>query len=447
VNASKLANYTNVKARELWTTLYLCAKENPKRRFHCLYDKVYRPDIIAEAWRRVKSNKGSGGIDKQTIETIVYEYGESKFLNEIYLELRQKSYHPQPVLRTYIPKGNGKTRPLGIPTIKDRVVQMATKMVIEPIFEADFKDCSYGFRPKKNAHQAMAKIRKTSKKAYWVVDLDIQGYFDAINHEKLMKLIEMRISDRRILKLIRKWLEAGVMEDDQFHETKVGSPQGGVISPLLSNIYLNYMDTIWLKDFSHLGELVRYADDLVILCRTKHQALESIRVVKAIMSKLDLTLSKEKSKLVNIWGNSEGFDFLGFHNRRFPVLNKGGSKIFVLSHIPSKKAMKNMRTKIKEFTEPRNKLYWDLQDMIEGLNRKVTGFKNYYLLSPIAKKWLNRIDWYILERLTLFWNKKKNRRNKHARVGEVIKLTNGKLKNWRLRKYVTLKKEGHRKAV
>jgi RNA-directed DNA polymerase len=428
VNASKLANYTDVKARELWTTLYLCAKENPKRKFHALYDKVYRPDILAEAWRRVKANKGSGGVDKQTIEEIIHQYGESKFLNEIYLELKHKTYHPQPVLRTFIPKGEGKVRPLGIPTIKDRVTQMATKMVIEPIFEADFKDYSFGFRPKKNAHQAMAKIRKASKNAYWVVDVDIQGYFDSINHEKLMRLVEMRINDRRILKLIKKWLEAGVMEDAQFHETNVGSPQGGVISPLLSNIYLNYMDTVWMKQFTHLGEIVRYADDFVILCKTKQQAMDSIRVIRTIMSKLDLTLSREKSKLVNIWSNKEGFDFLGFHNRKFPVLNKGGSKVFVLAHIPSKKAMKNMRAKIKDFTEPRNKLYWDIKDMIEGLNRKVIGFRNYYLLSPIAKKWLNRIDWYIVERLTLFWNKKRNKRHKHARVGEVIKLTKGTLK-------------------
>lgn len=428
MNASKLANYTDVKARELWKTLYLCAKENPRRRFHALYDKVYRPDILAEAWRRVKANKGSGGVDKQTIKEIVDQYGERNFLNEIYLELKNKTYHPQPVLRTFIPKGDGKVRPLGIPTIKDRVVQMATKMVIEPIFEADFKECSFGFRPKKNAHQAMARVRKACKNSYWVVDVDIQGYFDAINHEKLMKLVEMRINDRRILKIIRKWLEAGVMEDSKFHETILGSPQGGVISPLLSNVYLNYLDTVWMKNFSHLGVLVRYADDFVILSKKKQQAMESIQVIKSMMGKLDLTISKEKSKLVNIWGDKEGFDFLGFHNRKFPVFNKGGSKVFVLAHIPSKKAMKNMRKKIKEFTEPRNKLYWDMKDMIAGLNRKIIGFRNYYLLSPMAKKWLNRIDWYVLERLMLFWNKKRNRKYKHARIGEVIKLTNGSLK-------------------
>lgn len=257
MNASKLANYTDVKARQLWTTLYFCAKENPKRRFHALYDKIYRPDILAEAWKRVKRNKGSGGVDGQTIDKIVQEYGERRFLNEIYLQVKQKEYHPSPVRRTLIPKADGKQRPLGIPTIKDRVVQMATKMVIEPIFEADFKDCSFGFRPKRNAHQAIAQIRKASKYTSWVIDVDIKGYFDNINQSKLMKLVEMRISDKRVLKLIRKWLEAGVMEDGQFRNTETGTPQGGVISPLLANIYLNYMDTIWEKKFSHLGKLIR----------------------------------------------------------------------------------------------------------------------------------------------------------------------------------------------
>ncbi|WP_134687563.1 group II intron reverse transcriptase/maturase [Brevibacillus migulae] len=425
MNASKLANYTNVKARQLWTTLYLCAKENPKRRFHALYDKIYRPDILAEAWRRVKSNKGSGGVDGQSIQKIVEGYDESRFLNEIYMDLKQKKYRPLPVKRTFIPKPDGKERPLGIPTIRDRVVQMATKMIIEPIFEADFKECSFGFRPKKNAHQAVAQIRKASKKAYWVVDVDIKGYFDNINQEKLMKLVEMRINDRRVLKLIRNWLRAGVMEDDQFHETEWGTPQGGVISPLLANIYLNYMDTIWEKQFSHLGKLIRYADDFVVMCRTKDEALESIKVIKAILNKLDLNVSKEKSKLVNIWDNTSGFDFLGFHHRKFPVLIKGGNKVYVMSHIPSNKAMKNMRRKIKEYTEPRNKLFWSLNDMVEGLNRKLQGFKNYYFISPIAAKWGSRIDWYVIKRLTLYWNKKRNKRNKHGRMGEVIMQTKG----------------------
>ncbi len=427
MNAGKLANYTNGKAQRLRSTLYLCAKESPTRRFHALYDKIYRPDILAEAWKRVKSKNGSGGIDRQTIDEIVYDYGEREFLNELYLELKENQFRPNPVRRTYISKGNGKTRPLGIPTIKDRVAQMATKLVLEPIFETDFQDCSYGFRPKRNAHQAIAKIKKASKKSAWVVDADIKGYFDNINQDKLMRLVKMRISDRRVLKLIRKWLRAGIMEDGHFRDSVTGVPQGGVISPLLSNIYLNVLDSLWNKKFAHLGQIVRYADDFVIMCSTKQQALESIQVLRGIMKKLNLTLSPEKSRLVNIWDNTDGFDFLGLHHRKFPILIKGGYQIHVMSHIPSKKAMKKMREKIKEYVGKNNKLSLDIEDFIIGLNRKLQGFKNYYLTSPIAKKWLNRIDWYVLERLTIFWNRKRNKRHKHSKMGEVIEMTKYKL--------------------
>ncbi len=361
-----------------------------------------------------KEKKGSGGIDGQTIDEIVTKYGESKFLNELYFQLKENKYNPNPVLRTYIPKDDGKKRPLGIPTIKDRVVQMATKIVIEPIFEADFQDCSFGFRPKRNAHQAMAKIRKASRNSSWVVDVDIQGYFDNINQDKLMKLVEQKINDRRVLKLIRKWLQAGIMEEGTIRNPITGTPQGGVISPLLANIYLNTVDKLWMKKFYHLGELVRYADDLVILTRTKQQALESIQILQAIMNKLDLTINPEKSKLINLFDNKEGFDFLGFHNRKFKILLKGGRTYHAMSHVPKKNAMKKMRAKIKAYTEPRNKLYLDIKELIKGLNRKLQGFKNYYKISSIASKWLNRIDWYVLERLTLFYNKKRNNKSKHG---------------------------------
>jgi len=415
-----MTNYTNkVKAQELWKTLYLCAKESPTRRFHALYDKIYRPDILWEAWQRVKRKKGSGGIDGQTIEQIVDGYGEKRFMNELYLELKEKRYNPSPVRRTYIPKENGKKRPLGIPTIKDRVAQMATKMVIEPIFEADFQDCSFGFRPKRNAHQAIARIRKESRKCFWVVDVDIQGYFDNINQKKLMKLLEQRISDRRVLKLIRKWLEAGIMEEGKVRNPLTGTPQGGVISPLLANIYLNTMDRLWQKKFSHLGEIIRYADDFVIMCKTKKQAMDSIQVILAITKKLDLSINRDKSRLVNIWDDTEGFDFLGFHHRKFPKRIKGGRTIYVMSHIPKKTAMKKMRMKIKDYTEPRYKLLIDIKDLVRGLNRRLQGFKNYYAISPLGKKWLNRIDWYVLERLTLFYNKKRNNRKKHGRLRDV----------------------------
>ncbi|MGY6210927.1 group II intron reverse transcriptase/maturase [Cytobacillus firmus] len=422
MNAKKMANYTNnAKAQELWKTLYLCAKESPTRRFHAVYDKIYRPDILWEAWQRVKRKKGSGGVDGQSIEQIVMDYGEKKFMNELYLELKEKTYHPSPVLRTYIPKDDGKKRPLGIPTIKDRVAQMAMKMVIEPIFEADFHDCSFGFRPERNAHQAIAKIRKASRNCFWVVDVDIQGYFDNINQAKLMKMLEQRISDRRVLKLIRKWLESGIMEEGKIRNPITGTPQGGVISPLLANIYLNTMDSLWQKKFNHLGELIRYADDFVIMSKTKQQALESIQVIQSIMGKLDLSINRDKSRLVNLWNDIDGFDFLGFHNRKFPKRLKGGSTVHVMSHIPKKNAMKKMRAKIKAYTEPRNKLYLDIGELVKGLNKKLQGFKNYYQISPLGKKWLNRIDWYVLERLALFYNKKRNNRKKHGNLKDVSK--------------------------
>ena len=237
-------NYIIDKVQELQRKLYLSAKKSNNRMFHILYDKVYREDILQRAWKQVKTNGGSAGVDKVSLEQIE-KHGVDKFLEEIKEDLLKGTYNPTPVKRVEITKDNGKIRPLGIPIIKDRVIQAATKIVIEPIFEADFYDESYGFRPKRNAHQALESIRKTcNNKGNWVIDADIKGYFDNINHDKLIKLIELRISDKRIIKLIRKWLKSGVMKDGELSLTDVGSPQGGVISPLLANIYLNYMDYI-----------------------------------------------------------------------------------------------------------------------------------------------------------------------------------------------------------
>ncbi|TBL68347.1 group II intron reverse transcriptase/maturase [Paenibacillus thalictri] len=414
MNADKPANYAKVKAQELQNKLYLAAKENPKRRFHALYDKIYREDILWEAWRRVKGNKGSEGVDGLTIDHIVSKYGEERFVEEIGKQLITGTYHPLPTRRKEIPKPDGKLRPLGIPAIIDRVVQMATKLMIEPIFETDFKECSYGFRPKRDAKGAIRHIRRAVKKGvYWVVDADISGYFDNIPHEKLMKLVEQRISDRRILKLIRKWLKAGFVKDDQFYETDLGSPQGGVISPLLANIYLNYLDTIWANKFTELGTLVRYADDLVILCKSKEQALKSIDVLKAVFGKLELQMNTSKSKLVNLWDDKAGFDFLGMHHRKIPKQVKGSDR-YILRSYPSKKAMKKMKEKVKEVTESRNRLFWTMNRMVEELNPKIQGWRNYYAMDPFADLFLNKIDWYIRKRLMLFWNKKRNRRKKHG---------------------------------
>jgi RNA-directed DNA polymerase len=425
VNAVKPANYTKVKVRELQRTLYLAAKANAKRRFHALYDKVYRSDVMWEAWKRVKANRGSAGIDGVTIDHIAREYGEFQFVRDTQRQLIEDTYRPKPVRRKDIPKGDGKTRPLGIPVIQDRLVQMATKIVLESVFDADFKDCSFGFRPKRSAKQAIQRIHKTVNygRVYWVVDVDITGYFNNISHDKLLQLVEQRISDRKVLKLIRKWLKAGVMNKEQYEETEIGSPQGGVISPLLANIYLNYLDTLWEKQFSHLGILVRYADDLVILCEKRTHALEAIQVLKAVFRKLELSMNTEKSKLVNLWLDKEGFDFLGFHHRRLPKLFKKG-KFYDLRSFPSKKAMKKMRAKVNEIAAPRSRTYWSPEQMVRRLNPAIQGWKNYYgRVDPgVSNKFLSKVDWHIIRRLTLYWNKKHRRRRLHPRkVAEVFK--------------------------
>lgn len=413
MNAVKSANYTKVKARELQRTLYLAAKANAKRRFHALYDKIYRSDILWEAWKRVKANRGSAGVDGITIQSIVQEYGEIQFVRETQDQLRNGTYRPLPVRRKDIPKADGKTRPLGIPVIRDRLVQMAAKMVLEPVFEADFRDCSFGFRPKRSAKGAMQKIQYVvnHSKVYWVVDVDISGYFNNIQHDKLLKLVEQRISDKRILKLIRQWLKAGVVDEGLFHQTELGSPQGGVISPLLANIYLNYLDTVWERQFLHLGTLVRYADDFVVLCEKKTHALETIKVLKAVFKRLDLKMNTEKSKLVDLWINKPGFEFLGYHHRRMPVMRKRGIVVHVLRSIPSKKAMTRMRARVTEEIGPRNRLYWAPRDVVAKLNPIIQGWQNYYTaVDPGASRsFLAKVDWHIKRRLILYWRKKHKR--------------------------------------
>jgi RNA-directed DNA polymerase len=423
VNAPK-ANNTKEKVQKLQRKLYLAAKKASKRRFHALYDKVIRKDILEEAWKRVKANGGASGIDQISISDIE-SYGVEKFLAEIHDEMIEGRYRPQAVRRCYIPKndGRGGKRPLGIPIIKDRVIQMAVKMVIEPLFEADFLECSYGFRPKRSAHQALDIIRrKTKNNGWWVVDADIKNYFGSIDHHKLMLLVEQRISDRRILKLIRKWLTAGVMEDGQYRETLIGSPQGGVISPLLSNIYLHYLDYKWEKHCNHLGTLVRYADDFVIICRAKKEAEHALKTVQSILEKLELTMHPEKTRLVNIWDGTQGFDFLGFHHRFRQSRTRTGQGYKEMHQVPSKKAMQKMRQNIKEVFANRARLTFDIQEMVKILNPKIIGMRNYYGLKNAGRQ-LNKIDWYIMTKFTLWYNHKKQRKPRHgyrSKVQEII---------------------------
>ncbi|MDF2927406.1 MAG: ltrA, partial [Paenibacillaceae bacterium] len=245
-------------------------------------------------------------------------------------------------------------------------------------------------------------------KVYWVVDVDIRGYFDNISHEKLMTLVEQRVNDRRVLKLLRGWLTAGVMKEGEYYVSDLGSPQGGVISPLLANIYLNYLDTIWEKNYAELGTMVRYADDLVVLCHRKAEALEAIRVLKAVFAKLELSLNTEKSKLVNVWEADQGFDFLGHHFRRLSVMRKGGQVARILRCFPSQKAMKKMKAKVKECTSSRALLKQKIREIIEELNPKIVGWRNYYAKvdKGIANGFLAKVDWYIRKRLMIFCRKK-----------------------------------------
>ena len=296
------------KSRELQRKLYLEAKRCRNRRFHALYDRIFRPDILRQAWEEVRRNGGSAGQDGVNIEDVERE-GVEQFLGQIEQDLKAGTYRPKPVQRVYIPKADGRQRPLGIPTVRDRVVQQACKVVIEPIFEANFQDNSYGFRPKRSAQQAVTVVKKALITGWWVVDADIQGYFDNIDHSMLMSLLKRRNSDRRVLKLIGLWLKAGVLEDGVCKATEIGSPQGGVISPLLANIYLHVLDMYWMERYSTLGKIIRYADDFVIICRTRQDAEKALQKVKQTMGILKLTLHPTKTRVVDM--GQDGFDFLG----------------------------------------------------------------------------------------------------------------------------------------
>ena len=344
-------NNSKEKVRQLQNKLYLTAKKCDSRRFHALYDKVYRDDVLFEAWKRVKANKGSSGVDGIKIED-VEAMGIEKYLSEIKSELMNGKYKPSPVKRVMIPKPDGSERPLGIPTVKDRIVQMATKIAIEPVFEADFRDCSYGFRPKRSAKQALEVIRKAcNNKGYYVVDADIEKFFDNVNQGKLMKLVEQRISDRRILKLIRQWLVSGVLYGNVLTISELGTNQGSVISPLLANIYLNTLDRLWEKYGLTHGILVRYADDTVIICKNKKSANHALNLLQYIMAKLDLKIHPVKTKIVSMWDGKEGFDFLGMHHRRMTTETSKGQLYKETYQYPSRKAMKKMKTEIKKILE------------------------------------------------------------------------------------------------
>ena len=401
------ANDTNDAARRLQRALYRAAKASPERRFHALYDKVYRRDILRRAWEEVRTNGGAAGVDGQTIRD-VERHGVDEFLTRLTSELQEGKYRPRGVRRVLIPKADGRQRALGIPTVKDRVVQAAAKVVLEPIFEADFHDSSYGFRPKRSAHQAVEQVRQgVNSGRDWVVDADIEACFDRIDHDVVLERMGRRISDRRMLKLVRQWLTAGVVIDGVKHPTERGVPQGGVISPLLANIVLDELDQGWEREHGRTGWWVRYADDFVILCRTQATAVMALAWVGTQLTHLGLTLQPTKTRIVEVGDGRQGFEFLGFHCRKVRSWRRPDRRF--LLRWPSQRALQSIRDRVRAITSGRARLTEPTERVVADINRAVRAWGAYFREGNASRQF-RQIDSYVRERIAL-WDSKKHGRS------------------------------------
>lgn len=393
------------------------AKLEPKFRFYTLYHHISRNDVLQEAWKCVKRNGGSAGIDDLSIKAIEgSDGGVHGFLSGIEDELRNKTYHPKPVKRVFIPKSDGKLRPLGIPTVKDRVVQAALLLIIEPIFEQDFLDCSYGFRPERSAHQAIDAIKQSAGKGQLqIYDADLKNYFDSIPHGKLMKALERRIADQQVLKLIRKWLKAPIWEAGKpMKANDKGTPQGGIISPLLANLYMHWFDKMfhspqgpgtWAK-----ATLVRYADDFVIMARYMTDRVKAW-IGNTLEQRFELTINREKTKVVNLAEPKSKLNFLGFTLQRVSLKGKPWLKLCLIT--PSDRSLKKATEKIREHTSPRNG-FKPTRVVVKELNQFLRGWGQYFNKGNPSRAF-NKLNGYVQRRIYSFLQRRSQRGYKKKR--------------------------------